>query len=651
MSLKLSALFCDHAVLQRGIPVPVWGWASPGSIVSISLGVVSAATRCGVDGRFRVDLPSMPAGGPFELRVSAGGHEVVVRDVFVGEVWLASGQSNMEFTLAACGKMTDIAEADHPLVRMITVDHTALIGPRSNFEGVWQTATPQNAQAFSAVGYFFARRICAELGVAVGIINSSWGGTIAQAWTSREALAGNPDDAAWMRRYHAKINTREYWDALAAPKVSPYPADPGNQGVGKGWAKPEFSDQAWPTMELPSVWQSAGHNYSGVFWFRKTVEIPAEWAGQDLMLNLGAVDKQDITWFNGEQVGATGKGMEEMFWNAPRNYRVPGRLVRPGRNVIAVRAYSFIYAGGLLGPAFLMTIHPDADKNATHPVAGGSAIPLAGAWSYQVEHDFGLVVSPMSTLGEGNPNSPHMLFDNMIAPLVPYGLRGAIWYQGESNADGTSRYHRLITEMIRGWRYAWGQGNFPFLQVQLANYQPASPFQPTSTWALLRETQLQAVREADVGMAVAIDIGDAEDIHPTNKRDVGHRLAQWALGRTYGRAHVPSGPLYSHMTIEGDRIRIHFEHAAGGLVAKGGSLKTFFVADVNRRFVEAEAQIEGSTVVVGCKTIAEPLAVRYAWADNPVGCNLCNAEGLPASPFRTDTWPMAGTSVATATKQ
>ena len=637
MSLKLSALFCDHAVLQRGIPVPVWGWASPGSIVSISLGVVSAATRCGVDGRFRVDLPSMPAGGPFELRVRAGGHEVVVRDVFVGEVWLASGQSNMEFTLAACGKMTDIAEADHPLVRMITVDHTALIGPRSNFEGAWQTATPQNAQAFSAVGYFFARRLSAELGVAVGIINSSWGGTIAQAWTSREALAGNPDDAAWMRRYHAKINTREYWDA--APKGSPYPADPGNQGVGKGWAKPEFSDQAWPTMELPSVWQSAGHNYSGVFWFRKTVEIPAEWAGQDLMLNLGAVDKQDITWFNGEQVGATGKGMEEMFWNASRNYRVPGRLVRPGRNVIAVRAYSFIYAGGLIGPSFLMTIHPAAAGNTIHAVAGGNAISLAGAWSYQVEHDFGLVVSPMSTLGEGNPNSPHMLFDNMIAPLVPYGIRGAIWYQGESNADGTSRYHRLITEMIRGWRYAWGQGNFPFLQVQLANYQPAAPFQPTSTWALLRETQLQAVREADVGMAVAIDIGDAEDIHPTNKRDVGHRLALLAQDKTYGKKIASSGPVFRRATFSAGKAVLKFDNADSGLVSKDAQPLTFFtIAGADGKFVTADAKIVGDTVEVSAKEIPRPVAVRFAWTETAQP-NFFNGAGLPAEPFRTnDPW-------------
>ena len=630
MSLKLSALFCDHAVLQRGIPVPVWGWAPPGSIVSISLGVVSATTRSGPTGRFRADLPPMPAGGPFELHVQADGDKVVARDVFVGEVWLASGQSNMEFTLATCASMTDIAEADHPLVRMITVDRTALVGPRANFEGAWQTATPQNAQAFSAVGYFFARRLCAELGVAVGIVNSSWGGTFAQTWTSRETLARNPDYAAWMRRYHEKINTREYWDSLVAPKDSPYPADPGNQGVAKGWAQPEFDDQRWPSMGLPSIWQSAGHNYSGVFWFRKAVEIPAEWAGQDLLLNLGAVDKQDITWFNGEQIGATGKGMEAVFWNVPRSYRIPGRLVRPGRNVIAVRVYSFVYGGGLIGPGPAMTLHP---------ATGGNAIPLAGAWSYQVEHDFGPVaVLPMGTLGEGNPNSPHMLFDNMIAPLVPYGIRGAIWYQGESNVDAADLYHHLITEMIRCWRHAWGQADFTFLQVQLANYQPALPFQPASTWALLREAQLQAVREPDVGLAVAIDIGDADDIHPANKRDVGYRLAQWALGRTYGRTLVPSGPIYSKMTIEGERIRIHFDHAEGGLVAKGGSLKTFFIAGVSRRFVEAEAQIEGRTVVVCCKTIAEPLAVRYAWADNPDGSNLCNADGLPASPFRTDTW-------------
>jgi sialate O-acetylesterase len=576
----------------------------------------------------------MPAGGPYELRVSCEGQTIEVRDVHVGEVWLASGQSNMEWPLWACNLKLEKAAVEESRLRMITVNHTAMVGERADFEGCWQTATLENVKLFSAVGYFFARRLCEELGVAVGIVNSSWGGTVAEAWTSREELAQNPDYAPWMHRYHANVNFPGYWESAGVPQGSPFPADPGNLGLARGWAGLAFDDQAWPEMMLPGTWQAAGHGFSGVFWFRKTVDIPADWAGRDLTLDIGAVDKQDTTYFNGEQIGATGKGFEQEFWNVNRSYRVPGRLVRPGRNVVTVRAYSFAYAGGLIGPASEMELAPEADAC--------PSIPLSGAWRYQVEHDLGLVFAPGAVLGEGSPNSPHMLFDNMIKPLLPYGLRGAIWYQGESNADAADKYRNLIVEMVRCWRHAWGQGDFAFLQVQLANYMAPTAFQPHSEWARLREAQLQATQEPGVGMAVAIDIGEAGDIHPKNKRDVGHRLAQWALARTYGRPLVPSGPLYAHMTIEGGRIRIYFDHADHGLVASGGALKTFVIAGADRRFVEAGAVIEGNTVVVSAGQVPEPMAVRYAWADNPEGCNLHNAEGLPASPFRTDTWSRAG---------
>lgn len=630
MSIKLSPLFTDHAVLQREIPVPVWGWAPPRVVVDVSLGAYSAATKSGHDGRFRADLPPMPAGGPYELKVSCAGHTVIVRDVCVGEVWLSSGQSNMEWTVGACG----VTEPDIPGVRMITVNQSAIVGQRSDFIGEWRKATSVNTQTFSAVALYFARRLNAELGLTVGIVNSSWGGTLAEAWTSRETLARNPDYAPWMHRYHATINTPEYWHGSAAPKPDPYPADPGNTGVSAGWAGPDFDDHAWPEMVLPTTWQAKGHNYSGIFWFRKTVDIPAGWAGQDILLDIGAVDKQDITYFNGEKVGETGHGFEQEFWNVNRSYRVPGRLVRPGRNVIAVRAFSFIYAGGMIGPASEMEVSLASDT--------GASLPLSGSWRFQVEHNLGLVVPPMAVPGEGCANSPHTLFDNMIMPLLPYGIRGAIWYQGESNANAPDKYRHLIVEMIRCWRHAWGQGEFPFIQVQLANYMDAALFQSHSEWALLREAQFQATAEPGVGMAVAIDIGEAGDIHPKNKRDVGHRLAQWALAKTYARPVVPAGPAYSRMTIEGDRIRLYFDHADGGLVARGGALKTFFIAGMERRFVEAEAVIEGSTVVVRSNNVVEPMAVRYAWANNPDGCNLYNVEGLPASPFRTDTWPNAG---------
>jgi len=602
-------------------------------LVSVSLGSSCAMTKSDQDGRFQADLPPMAAGGPYVLEVACEGHSVVAHDVHVGEVWLASGQSNMEWTMEACQLNREADELDLPTLRMIKVGGVALIGQRTDFNGSWKTATDENARLFSAVSTYFAQRLTRELGVTVGIINSTWGGSLAEAWTSRQTLARNPDYSPWMRRYHANINSRAYWEMIGTRKENAYPADTGNKGAAKGWAGSEFNDQSWPEMVLPATWQSAGHDFSGIFWFRKTVEIPEEWAGHDLILGIGAVDKQDVTYFNGEQVGATGSGFEQEHWCVSRSYRVPGHLVRAGRNVIAVRAYSFAYAGGLIGPL--------SEMNLLRVDKPGPSLPLAGTWHFQVEQNLGQVIPLEMLPGENCYNSPHILFDNMIAPLLPYGIRGAIWYQGEANTDAADKYRHLIVEMIRCWRHAWGQGDFPFLQVQLANYQAAAAFQPHSDWALLREAQLQAAREPGVGLAVAIDIGEANDIHPRNKRDVGHRLAQWALSQTYGQPIVPSGPLYSRMVIEGNRIRIYFDYADRGMVAKNGALKTFVIAGSDRRFVEAEAAIEENSVVVSSEKVPEPIAVRYAWADNPEGCNLYNTEDLPASPFRTDTWSKA----------
>jgi len=634
--MKLASLFSDHAVVQRGIPVPVWGWGKPLGRVKARLGQYEAQSMAGADGKFLIRLPAMPAGGPYDLEVTAadGGGTVVTRDVWVGEVWLASGQSNMDFTMSGIIGPAGEAElkgAGIPGLRMITIPPVANLGRQPDVPAEWKVSTPGAALAFSAVAYHFAKRLHEEMGVAVGIVNSSWGGTIVEAWTSREALVRNPDTAAWVARYEATLNAPAVWAGPNAPLVISYPADPGNGGEKKGWAKTDFDDGAWPEMKLPRPWQADGHNHSGVFWFRKTVDVPAAWAGRDLLLRIGAVDKQDITYFNGEKVGATGKDFEQEHWNQLREYCVPARLLKVGRNVITVRAYSFVYDGGMIGPADRMSLAP-ADGS-------GEPIPLAGAWRYQEEHDLGVVEQMIIPSGPGNPNSPHILYDSMVAPLIPYGVRGAIWYQGESNAANASQYRRMLTDMIRCWRWDWGQGDFPFLIVQLANYMPPSDYDEGSAWARLREAQLKTLSEPATGLAVAIDIGEAEDVHPQNKADVGRRLAQWALSATYGLPVVASGPLYAGMTLEGATIRLSFDNIGGGLVARGGELKTFVMAGPNRIFHPATAVIDGRTIVVSCPVVPEPMASRYAWANNPEGCNLYNAEGLPASPFRTDTWP------------
>ncbi len=640
-NLRLSHLFSDHAVLQRGVSVPVWGWTLPGLRVRVVLGSFTAETRADGTGRFLARLPPMPAGGPHVLEVVTPepGAEIRLNDVMVGEVWVCSGQSNMELTVGqidfAAG---DLGEADE-CIRSFTVPREAVLGRQTDVNAAWEVASPKTVGRFSAVGFFFCRRLARELGVAVGMINTSWGGTRIETWISREELVQHP----WMRdevaRYEATLFGAGYWNrydpfepddpaVLARLPPAVFPRDPGNEGLAKGWAGCGYDDRPWEPMTLPTHWQACGHDKSGVAWFRRRITIPEAWAGKDLTLAVGAVDKQDTTYFNGVEVGATGKGFEQQHWNVCRSYTVPGKEVKAGRAVVAVRAYSFVHGGGLIGPRERMWVGPADDSAAP--------IPLDGEWRMAFEHDFGRVQPPVLPFGPGNAQSPYMLNDSMIQPLLPYAIRGATWYQGESNASRAQEYGGLLRAMIRDWRRAWGQGDFPFLTVQLANFLQPAAYQIASTWAVVREGQLRSLQEPNTGLAVTIDIGDAIDIHPRNKQDVGHRLAQWALARTYGKTGVCSGPLYRDCVIEGSRMRLFFDHTGGGLTARGGELKTFVIAGADRRFVPAAARIEGDTVVVESSAVAEPQAVRYAWADNPDGCNLYNRAGLPASPFRTD---------------
>jgi len=642
--MKLAALFSDHAVLQRGISLPVWGWTLPNKRVCARLGSVAAAeSKSAADGKFVLRLPPLTAGGPYELVVESPepGERVVARDLWVGEVWICSGQSNMEWTMQNLSGRDEYA--DCPGLRMINVPQLALSGRQPDVTAAWQVSTPVTCRSFSAVGTFFGRRLHNELGVTVGLINTSWGGTRIEAWTSRETLVETAVTRDEVARYELTTQDPAFWaksDSFdltdpaqraqaQAAATAPYPDDPGNGGEQQGWARPDFDDQDWVPAPVPGNWQSQGHGFSGAFWYRREVELPATWAGCDLLLDIGAVDKHDVTYFNGARVGATGAGLDMSCWNQPRCYRVPRHLVQAGRNVVAVRAFSFVFEGGMIGPE---------EKMRLHLADGAGDVPLAGIWRARCEHNLGFVQPSVALPGPGNPNSPHILYDNMIAPLQPCAIRGAIWYQGESNVDNAADYGRLLVSMIRDWRHTWGQGDFTFLTVQLANYSAPAIYQPKSGWAVVREGQLKALSEPATGLAVTIDIGEEIDIHPPNKRDVGHRLAQWALARTYGVAAVASGPLYEDATIEGDHIRIHFDHLGDGLLAQGGPLRTFMIAGADRNFVPAMADIDRDTVIVRHPDVTKPVAVRYAWADNPKGCNLYNAAGLPASPFRTDAW-------------
>jgi sialate O-acetylesterase len=635
--VRLPALVGSHMVLQRESAARVWGWAGSGEAVRVTVGAARGEAVAGADGRWSVDLPPQPAGGPFVMTV-AGRNTVALEDVWFGEVWVASGQSNMEFALAQANGGAEAAAAGCEGLRLFTVAKATSLEEKDDVTGSWAACDASTAPGFSAVAFFFGQEIHRALGVKVGLVHSSWGGTPAEAWTSRRALEAEPSLRPLVADFDLALNDADaraaFAGRLAAWEAANYHQDVANEGLEKGWAKPETDTAGWKTMELPRYWEKAGLAIDGAVWFRRAVEVPAAWAGKDLVLSLGALDDFDTTWFAGEEIGRTGNETPG-YWSVPRKYAVPGRLVKPGRTVVAVRVFDHYGNGGFGGAAPELWIAP-ADSAAAR-------IPLAGTWRYEVERSLPPAVPDFTTQprypSPDNPNSPTVLYGAMIAPLTPLSIRGAIWYQGESNAGAAHQYRTLFPTMIRDWRRAWGRGDFPFLFVQLANYMARAAEPGESSWAELREAQAMTLALPKTGMAVAIDVGEADDIHPKDKKDVGARLARWALADTYGREVEKSGPLYRSSSVEGGAIRVRFDHAAGLTTADGSPPRAFAIAGADRRWRWAEARIDGETVLVSSPQVARPAAVRYAWADDPEA-TLRNDAGLPASPFRTDDWPM-----------
>lgn len=626
-------LFSDGVVLQRDAKVPVWGWATPGETVTVEFAGQKESAKAGADGKWMVKLAAMKASAePRAMAISAStsDHKVQIANVVVGDVWLCSGQSNMEMGIGACNVPDEIAAADFPMIRLLTVMKKVSYDPVDLFNGSWASCSPATVIAngwggFSAAGYFFGRELHKALNIPIGLIHSSWGGTICEAWTSAEGLAPLDDFkdrvtqvkqiAADKRAGVKSEDENEAWYAKNDP------------GTAAGWAKPDADDASWKGADISKPWEQNGlENYDGIGWYRRAFDAPADWAGKDLTLSLGPIDDIDTTFFNGEKIGS------KDVWNAERVYKVPGKLVKVGRNVIAIRVFDNQGGGGMYGNPANVHVAP-ADKS-------GAAIALGDGWKLKDSVAISKLNSrPAGATGDNNPNVSTVLFNGMIAPLLPFPIKGAIWYQGESNAGRGYQYRALLAAMIADWRAHFGVGDFPFYIVSLANFM-GQPTQPSEDgWAELREAQmLNAKNGKNVGLAIAIDIGDAADIHPKNKKEVGHRLALAALAQAYGQKIEFSGPWYRDMKIEDGKIRLNFDHTGGTLVAKGDKLTGFAIAGEDRKFVWADAVIDGDTVVVSSPTIAKPVAVRYAWNANPV-CNLYNLFGLPAVPFRTDDFP------------
>lgn len=625
----LHPLFTDNMVLQRGMADPVWGWTTPGQAVTVSLSGKTAKAVANADGKWTAHIGPFTAGGPYTLTVS-GPQSVTLNNVMIGDVWICSGQSNMQFGIGnGLNSTQEISNANYPNIRLFMVTNVASDTPRETVpvnaaEGHWQACTPQTIaiggwNGFTAVGYFFGRDLQQDIHVPIGLIETTWGGTIAEAWTSAEALDKMPDFAPAVDQLQktALQPGQSYDDKLEAWYAK---HDPGS--VGATWGDPTLDASAWKTMPLPQDFQDAGDpaiaNVNGVMWFRRTFDVPAGDAGKNGVLHL-MVDDNDTTWVNGVKVGAT-EG-----WNVERSYAVPSTLLKPTGNVIAVRDLDTGGKGGIYGDP--------ANLNLDFP--GGTPLSLTGPWSYKLG-------TPLPTdnslpAAQNNPNVVTVLYNGMIAPLIPFGVKGAIWYQGESNAGRGKQYQTLLPTMITDWRSRFGVGTFPFLVVQLANYG-GNPAQPSeSGWAELREAQLMTAEQLPkTGLATAVDIGDPGNIHPTNKQEVGRRLALNAEAIAYGQKVEYSGPLYQSMTVEGSTIRVHFTHVTGGLVNKApDKLQGFAIAGADGHFVWADAKIDGNTLVVSSPDVPAPTQVRYAWADSPT-TSLYNGAGLPASPFRTD---------------
>ena len=620
--VELPLIFGDGAVLQRDQPMRVWGWSAPRARVRVQFDHSKADVAADAAGRWQARLPAHAAGGPFTLSVRSGNDETVSHDLLVGDVYLASGQSNMEFELyKARNAVAEIAHATDGAIRQIKIPDSWSTQPADHLPGShWVAASPDTAAQFSAVAYFFAREIRADQHVPIGIINDNWGGSRIEPWMDAATAGVKPaaieariqrEDAAQARLMAGTRQRLARWTGV----LEATGADPDQAR----YAAADLDEHDWTPIAVPALWESQGYDgMDGVAWYRTHFTVSAAEAAQGVTLDLGMIDDSDFSWVNGTLIGQT-----DNAWNHPRHYRVPPAALHAGRNTLAIRVDDLGGGGGVHGEPADLAIQP----------AGGQPRRLAGPWLFRPE-----AVRLVAT--EQKNQIPTLLYNRMIHPLLPLSLRGVLWYQGEANtADADAFVYRdQFKALIRQWRRDFDQPDLPFLWVQLANFKQGADTATTSGWAMLRESQSAALVLPHTAQAVTIDVGDPDTIHPTNKQAVGHRLALAARHVVYGESLLYSGPVYRAMTVEGSAIRLHFATAGSALRARGEALAGFTLAGADRHFHPARARIEGDDVVVQAADVGAPVAVRYGWSENPVDANLVNAAGLPASPFRTDSW-------------
>jgi len=647
-AVRLPRVFRDGMVLQRGKTVPVWGWAPAGADITVTLEGKSASARAGDDGRWQAEIAAPPPGGPYKMTVEGRGERIDVEDVLVGDVWFCAGDGTMAARLrSASGRVKE--KECMPRLRVFTATQQTpgAIPPLDDAVGRWVSCTEQETSHVSAVAYAFGRELQRSQGVPIGLIVAAQRGQRIEPFISREGFEkdgprhvtkalqvlaeemamSKAERAALHKQRQAQFDTRK-----AALEHGLLEQDPGS---GARWFDPATDVSGWRKIEVPKYWDT--HDlaaFDGAVWLRRDIQVPEDAAGREAVLELSRIDDIDVTWLNGKRVGATGMSVKHSFY-VPRKYAVPAGIVRAGKNTLVVRVADMTRGGGIWDRKVPLRL----------TVKGCPSIPLAGVWKYRIGMSFvpGQALPPTAP-GTWGRSTPSAAYGSLVAPFVQVKVRGFLWQQGEANAAEGFACRTLMRTLIRDWRRLWG-AELPFVWAQMGNFRPPSarPSVRTDLGPELREAQLLALAEPATGMAVTVDIGESRNIHPRNKQDVGRRLALAARAVAYGEKIVHSGPVYRSMAVDGNRIRLRFDHVGGGLMARGskdGALKQFYIAGKDRKWVPAKAKIDGDTVVVWSNAVAELAAVRYAWLNDPIGCNLYNREGLPASPFRTDDWPL-----------
>lgn len=617
-NVRLPLLFSDGMVLQRNKPIPVWGWADANEKIEIHFNKQTKTIKADKNGKWSLKLDAEMAGGPFELSLK-GKNKIVIKNILVGEVWICSGQSNMEFTVKQAQNFeSERNDADYPMIHHFMVDRDMSGSPKEDIKsGKWEVCNKSTVGDFTAVGYFFAKKLYKELKIPIGIIHSSWGGTIVETWTSREAFE-NSSEFKEMISGMPKFNLDTITKSLSKSienRIEKLQNGKVSQVDEKEYIAPSYNDTNWLEMNVPDLWenQEVGQ-LDGVVWMRKTIVLSGVDTQKGAFLRLAKIDDEDITYVNGIEIG------RNTMYTVKREYTIPAGILKEGKNTIAVRVVDNAGGGGIYGEASDLKLITDTNT-----------IPLDGKWKYKVVK----IVSSLS------PNSyPTLLYNAMISPLIPYAFQGVLWYQGESNAGRAFQYRKAFPLMISDWRQKWNQGDFPFYFVQLATYTTSGNSNEGCDWAELREAQTMTLQLPNTGMAVTTDIGIPSDIHPTNKQDVGKRLAAIALNKVYNKDVIYSGPTYKSMEIQGNQITASFDNTGSGISTsdKYGYIKGFEVAGKDQVFYYAKAFIIDNKVVIISDNMANPVALRFGWIGNASDNNLFNKEGFPAVPFRTDDW-------------